>query len=249
MTNQVQPEVKPDTNLAQVKVDANMAQEPYKEPVKAAESAETDKDINWKKFRENREAERKKAEETAKRAAEKEREVEALKAALEAVVNKPAPQQQQYTYEQQEETEDQKIDRKVQAALAIAEQRRQEQIRQEEAQNFPQRLTSNFSDFNQVCTSANIDYLEYHYPEVAEAFKHAPDSYEKWAAVYKAVKRFVPNTDSRKDQQKADKNLLKPQSISSPGMTQGGETAIATRLTDAKKAENWRRMQKAMNKI
>src|ERR1700743_1796492 len=54
-------------------------------------STETLNEINWRKFRQEREIERKQKAESDRKSAEKAAEVEALKRALEAVVNKPVP--------------------------------------------------------------------------------------------------------------------------------------------------------------
>jgi hypothetical protein len=204
---------------------------------------ESAKDINWRQFREQRELERKQREDAERRAREKEQEAQALKVAMDAILNKPSPQN--YPIQEEELDEDQRIEKKVQAALLAKEKVLEEERRRREQQEFPQRLASTYSDFNQVCTTENLDYLEYHYPEVASAFKHAPDGFDKWAAVYKAVKRFVPNTDSKKEQAKAERNFNKPQSMAVGGATQTGDSAPMY-LDDKRRADNWSRMQRIM---
>ena len=230
-TNNTQDEVKAATPLASA---------PTESPPE-----ESQEQINWRKFREAREIERKQKIEAEKRAAEKEAEAQALKAALEAIVNKPSPSNSHQINEYSEETEEERIKRLV--SKSIEEQRKKDQIEKEQKEHaeFPQRLVATFSDFDKVCTSDNLDYLEYHYPEVADAFKSMPDGYDKWSKVYKAVKRFVPNIDSKKEQVKAEKNFNKPQAMSSPGKTQVGDTAPQN-LDDKRKADNWARMQKVM---
>jgi hypothetical protein len=204
---------------------------------------ESAKDINWRQFREQRELERKQREDAERRAREKEQEAQALKVAMDAILNKPSPQN--YPIQEEDLDEDQRIEKKVQAALLAKEKVLEEERRRREQQEFPQRLASTYSDFNQVCTTENLDYLEYHYPEVASAFKHAPDGFDKWAAVYKAVKRFVPNTDSKKEQAKAERNFNKPQSMAVGGATQTGDSAPMY-LDDKRRADNWSRMQRIM---
>jgi len=208
---------------------------------------ETTEQINWKKFREAREVERKQKIEAEKRAAEKEAEAQALKAAMEALLNKQDHRQATMDVynPDQDISEDEKIQRKIDAALAEREKRYQQERIQQEQANFPQRLTETFRDFDQVCTHENLDYLEYHYPEVAAAFKNLPDGYDKWSNVYKAVKRFVPNVDGKKEQNKADKNFSKPQAMSIAGKTQVGDTA-PIQLDEARRQANWQRMQKVM---
>lgn len=213
---------------------------------------ETQEQINWKKFREAREVERKQREAAEKRAAEKEAEAAALKAAMEALVAKGNNNYQQPTNNYQtnsndsvEISDEERIQQRIDAAFAAREEKEMKQRAQREQSELPQRLTANFADFNQVCNSDNLDYLEYHYPEVAAAFKHAPEGYDKWSNIYKAVKRFVPNTNSTKDSNKADKNFAKPQAMSIAGKTQVGDTA-PQKMDDKRRQDNWSRMQRVM---
>lgn len=199
--------------------------------------------INWKKFREKREQERKEKEAADKRASEKEAEATALKAAMEALLNKSQPTQA--VSEETEETEEQRIDRKVQEHLLRNQQKADEERRKREVAELPVRMQQTYNDFNQVCSQENLDYLQYHYPEVAAGFKYAPDSFETWSNIYKALKRFIPNPDSKKDQSRIEKNLAKPQSMSVPGATQTGDHA-PTELTEKRRQDNWARMQRTM---
>ena len=214
-----------------------------------AETPESIQETNWKKFREQRDIERKEKEAAEKKAQEKEAEAQALKAAMEAILNKHQPiQQQQYSPSYEEDlSEDERIQKKVDAALAIKEKQYEEARRQREYQEYPQKLVSEYKDFNAVCSADNLDYLEYHYPEVASAFKHAPDGYDKWANIYKAVKRFVPNTDSTKESKKAESNFNKPQSMAVAGATPTGDSAPIM-IDDKRRADNWARMQRIMRK-
>ncbi len=244
------PEVKVETKVEVPVKDQNKPIE--NNPQATIQTEEAPKNAkDWDKFREARAQDRKRAQEQTEKAQRAQQEAEALKAALDAVLNKPQQQQQQYqSYEQTEETEEQKIEKKVSEVLARREKQYVEERQRREQQEYPEKLVSNFSDFNQVCNTENLDYLEYHYPEVASAFKHAPDGYDKWANIYKAVKRFVPNTDAKKDIAKAEANSKKPQSVSSPGMASAGEQGQqAYRLTEQKRRENWERMQRTMNKL
>ncbi len=188
--------------------------------------------INWKKFRETREIERKQREEAEKRASEKEAEAQALKAAMESLLSKPEGKADD------SEDEDARIQKKIDAIMSKREQQMQENMQMREMQEFPQKLKSAYSDFDNVCTTENLDYLEFHYPEIAAGFKHMPDGFDKWANIYKAVKRFIPNADSVKDKARIEKNASKPQSMSVPGITQTGDNAPIQ--------ANWLRMQKVM---
>lgn len=200
---------------------------------------ESQEQINWKKFREERKKEREEKEQIAKRAAEKEAEAAALKAAMEAMLSKPTPQAVE-----EEDEEERKIERKIQAELEKREAQRQLEQKKKEVSELPVKLTSTFPDYYKVCTQENLDYLEYHHPEIANALSYMPDGFDKWASVYKTVKKFIPNPETQKDQKKMDKNSLKPKSMSA-GLSSTGDQAPVY-LDDAKRAANWERMQKVM---
>jgi len=207
---------------------------------------ETPEQINWRKFREAREIERKQKNEAEKRAADKEQEVQAYKAAMEALLNKQTPQaSHDSNSEYQDQTEDQRIRQQVESIIAERDKKYAEERYRREQAELPQKLTTEYKDFNQVCSESNIDYMEYHYPEIYNAFKQMPDGYDKWANIYKAVKKLVPNTDTKKDQSKAEKNFQKPQAMSIAGKTQVGDTAPMN-LDDKRKMDNWSRMQKVL---
>lgn len=202
---------------------------------------------NWKAFREQRESERKSAEEANRRAAEKAAEAEALRAALEALANKPTSNRHRDShYEDDEETEEQRIDKRVEAIIKEREIKSEQERKVREHQELPFKLKQIYSDFDKVCNTENLDYLEYHHEEAAAALAALPDSIEKWSKIYKAIKKYVPNSDSKHDQLRAEKNLQKPGSISSPGNTHGGNAMPAARLDEARKSSNWERMQRTL---
>lgn len=206
---------------------------------------ETPEQINWKKFREAREVERKQKIEAEKRASEKEAEVQALKAAMESVLNRPSQTQPYASQDTQDPTDEERIKAQIEAIISAREKKGEEEKYRREQAEMPQKLTSSYADFNQICSESNIDYMEYHYPEVYNAFKQMPDGYDKWSSIYKAVKKLVPNTDSRKDQAKAEKNFTKPQAMSIPGKTQVGDSSPQM-LDEKRKMDNWQRMQRVM---
>ena len=211
----------------------------------AETNQETPEQINWKRFREGREQDRKAKELAEREAAKKAEEVSALKAAMESLLNKPQSHQMQT--EPDDLSEDQRIDKRVEEAIAKRDRQYAEEKQRREQQEFPQRLVANFADFDQVCNTENLDYLEFHYPEVAAPYKHLADGYDKWAAIYKAVKRFVPNPNSKKDQRSAEKNFNKPQSMAVGGTTQTTDSAPMM-LDEKRRNDNWRRMQQTMRK-
>lgn len=208
------------------------------------EVTETVEQVNWRKYRLEREQERKAKQEAEELARKKQEENIALQKALEAIVNKPVQHQQEEEYE----SEESKIEKKVTEALAKREQQYQRERAEREQQELPKRLQSDFKDFSQICTEENLDYLQYHFPEIANAYKHMPENYEKWEGIYKVLKRFIPNKDSGKESKKAEANLSKPGALSRPGMTQTGDHAPVI-MDDAKRAANWERMQRVIKGI
>lgn len=239
-----------DIPLSQERVDPNLSQ--VTTETKSTEKAE---DPNWKAFREARKKDRAEKEAAERRAVEKEAEAAALKAAMEAAFAKPnnASQQQhgyQQSYDQPEETEEQRIERKVQEALAKHEEKLRREQAQREAQEYPNRLNQSYPDFNNVVTTENMDYLEYHHPELVRPLKRLQDGYDKWSDVYQAIKKYVPNsTTARKEAARAESNFIKPKSMSSTGLTQNTEHSGSARLSEDKKAANWARMQASLKSL
>jgi hypothetical protein len=246
MDTETVPDAKP---VIEEKVEIAQTETAAQAPV---ETQETEQQINWRKFREQREVERKQKEAAEKRAQEKEAEAQALKAAMDALLNKQTqrPAQNDTYYDNQNDSQfelsdDDKIQRKVEEAIAKKEAEYERTRKEREAKEYPQRLLSEYRDFNEVCSAENLDYLEFHHPEIASAFKYAPDGYDKWANIYKVTKKLIPNAGSLRETKKAEINFQKPQSMAVPGSTPTGDTAPIY-LDDKKRADNWARMQRVM---
>jgi hypothetical protein len=238
--------------------------EPVNEPIVSSEKPESiaqdvkqteakPEDPNWKAFREARKKDRLEREAAERKAAEKEAEIAALKAAMEAAFSKTPPNPSYnapYSHDEREESEDERIEKKVQEAIRKREAEAERQRREQEQREYPQRLEQIYSDFNNVISSENLDYLEYHYPEIANPLKRIPDGFDKWSDIYKAIKKFVPNhTSAKKDAAKAESNFAKPKSMSSASVTQPGEVQSNSRLTEERRAANWERMQKLLKSV
>jgi hypothetical protein len=242
-----QPQNNTDTSLPQDKVDPNISQQKVDQNVRPNEPASDEViDPNWKVVRERLKKEKQDREQAEKKASEKEAEVTALKAAMEAAFSKMAsPSQPQNQYEFQEETEEQRIRRMIQDQVSQIEQNIENKIAEKEKHNYPNKLSQIYSDFYQTISEENLAYLDHHYPEVSSPLKRLGDDFDKWNDIYKAVKKFVPNSkDAKKDSARAEANSMKPRSMSSTGMTQSGE-APGRFLTKEQKAANWERMQKS----
>jgi len=195
---------------------------------------------NWKKFREERENDRKARIEAERMAEQKRQEAEALKAAMESLLNKDQPQGQYQGYNT--ESEEDIIEKKVRAALDKERQRNEEARRQQEVQELPKKLEETYRDFNKVCNTESLDYLEFHYPEVAAGFKYMPEGFTKWSAIYQAVKRFVPQ-GHKEDQKRIEENAMKPKT-SLPNMTDTKPIGSPWVLSEDRKKANWERMQR-----
>ena len=213
-------------------------------------------DPNWRAFREARKKDRAEREAAEKRAREKEEEVAALKAAMEAAFSKSGPTPQAYnehyygsnsSYDN-EESEDERLEKKLNYLLSQREEKARREAIEREMREYPSRLERDFPDFRSVISQENLDYIDYHYPEIARPLNRLNEGYDKWADIYRAVKKFVPNnTTSHKENMKADNNQNKPKSISSSGQAPIGEVGQTSyRETEQRRRENWERMQRVM---
>lgn len=242
--NPIQPENIPEQKKEQQQQTVTHQAIDKKEEAPTIKSEENQE--NWKKFREQRELERKQKEESDRRATEKAAEAEALKAALEALTNKPVRRSNNDYDDNEEETEEQRIDKRVRAIIDEKEKQYEKEYQQRELKEYPQRLIQTYPDYNNVVSKENLDYIDYHYPELGAPFKYMPDGFDKAAALYKLVKKFVPITDSKKEQKKVENNLQKPGSVSSAGPSHGGNSTPAYKLTEERKAANYERMQRTI---
>lgn len=244
---------KPDANIVQQKVDATTSQKQESEPVQK-EGEEAAGDPNWRAFREARKKDRAEKEAAERRAIEKEAEVAALKAAMEAAFSKSAPTPQAYqqyygiqpSYEHNEESEDEKIEKKVNSLLAAREEKARMEAIEREKREYPNRILRDFPDFNNVVSQENLDYIDYHFPELSRPLQRLNEGYDKWSDIYHAIKKLIPNhATAKKDSVRADMNNQKPKSISSTGITQSGE-AVQYNFQEVEKrrAENWARMER-----
>jgi hypothetical protein len=254
----VQPQV--DATSKQQNVDTNLSQKKNENPDQKQDTKEpeTPEDPNWRAFREARKKDRAEKEAAERRASEKDQEVAALKAAMEAAFSakqapSPASYQQYYgmNQEQTEETEEQKIERKVNELLARKEEQYKKQQIEEEQREYPRRLMRDFPDFGQVCSQENLDYLDFHYPEISRPLQRLGEGYDKWHDTYHAVKKLIPNhSTAKKEAIRADINSNKPRSISSSVPSPTGEKMQESwQSVESRRAENWARMQKVMKGV
>jgi hypothetical protein len=247
----------PDKDISATPSDQNIPQQKVEKTTENKEKeTESHEDPNWRAFREARKKDRAEKEAAERRAAEKEAEAAALKAAMEAAFSKtPAPNQigQYYSsaHTTEEETEELRIERKVNA---IIEQREKQYVREQqerEQREYPARLARDLPDFRAVCSQEALDYLDYHYPEISRPLQRLPEGYDKWHDIYHAVKKLIPNhANAKKEAVKSDMNLNKPKSMSSVAPSPTGEAPRSTwQEVEQKRADNWARMQRVMKGV
>lgn len=226
---------------------------PAETEVKSTEKAE---DPDWRAFREARKKDRAAREAAEQQAREKAEEVAALKAAMEAAFSSKAPSTQAYQQyygmnQEPEETEEQRIERKVNELLTKKEQDYAKQQAEREQKEFPLRLKREFPDFTQICSQENLDYLDYHYPEVSRPLQRLQDGYDKWSDIYRAVKKFIPNAATAKQESiKADINANKPKSMSTNTASPTGERNTSSyQDIEARRAARWEEMKRLMKGV
>ncbi len=271
--NVVNPENKSPETIVQDKVDATLQHKnvdatlpqngQITNQTEQENGQEVNEDPNWKAFREARKRDRAEREAAEKRALEKEAEVAALKAAMETAFSKQAPTPEAYQnyygmnqgyYQndnQNEDTEDQRIEKKVNILLEQREKKYRQEQEEYERREYPNKLARDYPDFKHVCSQENLDYLDYHYPELSRPLQRLPEGYDKWSDIYHAVKKFIPNHGSmKKESARADQNSNMPKSISSPQLSNPGEKSMEPwQETEKRRAENWARMQKTINRL
>jgi hypothetical protein len=250
-----------DTKTDQQKVDTTLSQQTIAKqtPENQPKAEEEKEDPNWRAFREARKKDREQREAAERKAAEKEAEAAALKAAMEAAFAKatpiakgaitPGPYEDPFV--QGDETEEQRIERKVNELLEKKEKQYAQLRQEQEKQELPNRLKRDFPDFDKVCSQENLDYLDYHFPEIARPLDRLPHGYDRWHDIYHAVKKLIPNqANAKKDMMRADINMNKPKSISSATQTPTGEPSRQSwQEMEQRRAANWERMQKLMKGV
>jgi len=222
---------------------------------------ESEQEINWKKFRESRAKEREDAErqkqELEKKVREEKERVEVMRMAIEALKEKPSTQEKDVvaqmiddldpeefpTGSQVKKMMEREIKKAVNETIRAQEEERQRQQQEQERKSWPQRVQQEIPDFHKYVNHDNLEYLEFHYPEVATPYAAMPDSKEKWSLIYKAVKRFVPNAEgSSRDAKKIEQNLNKPQSLNTISKAERTDISVEP-PSRAQREANWARMQ------
>lgn len=238
------PEVTQTPEVVQEKVEQVVAQPEVKQD-------EVREDPNWKVVRELRKKEKAEREAAEQRASEEKARADAMAKALEVALSKStfnqSSPQQNYAAYPEEETEDQRLEKKLSAMMEKREAQWQRDRAEKEMQQLPSIMQQTYSDYFQVINEDNAAYLKYHDPDLYESIVHLPNTVDGCSKAYRLVKKHVPNaTSAKRDEAKAEINFNKPKSMSSTSVTQGGEAGSSARLTEEKRAQNWERMQKQL---
>jgi len=236
---QQQPEV-----MEQPQETQEEASQAKQEPVK-----ESDADRNWKRMREEREADRRRAEEAERRANE-----------LHQLLLQQNSSQKQTPRDPDEEelsklTQDDLItvkhhDRKVDRKLKPVEQE-MKNLRAELAEI---RFRTKYPDMDTVLSKENIDMLRTQKPELAKIiYNMKADESEKAIAAYEIIKGMIPTVsrDELIDKKKAVENSKKPISIQSiPRTSALGNAHTWERGAPSKELREatWKQMQEDMKR-
>jgi hypothetical protein len=213
-------------------------------------TTETDEERNWKAFREARKKEREAREAAEKKAAEKEKEVAVLKAAMESAFKQNQTADVAYNNYYEQNVEEDTFEKKIEAVLAAREERLQREREEREKREYPQRLVKDLPDFSNICSQENLDYIDYYYPEISRPLQKLQEGYDKWSDIYHAVKKLVPNhANVKRDSQKIEQNALKPQSPQGRIINTDQKPPSSWREVEERRAANWERMQKTIKGI
>lgn len=209
---------------------------------------EDDKEKNWKAFLEKRkedqralEAERKRNQELQAERDRRTKELEEMKLAFQAVVDKKEPE---YSYDQDVD-QNKLIEEKVNQIISKREQERlareEEQRRAREIQEIKEKMP----DIEQVLSPDNLAYLEFYHPKMARLIAKMPEGLDKIKETYEAVKEFVKMPT--KEKEKIDKNLGKPKSVHSSVSNESQKEESSGVLSDKRRMETWQKMQRLIS--
>jgi hypothetical protein len=236
------------------------APEPQKE-----EAQETPEEINWravrqqiKESKQREEEERKRKSEERKLDNEKDSQIEQLTKAMSKMMESKG--QAPMTNQQQQQLIDELADediptggevksflskfvpKLIRETLEKSESERRQQELENEQKNLPNAIKKRHADFLDVVQEENLAYLNYHYPDVANALDSLPDNINKWTSVYNTVKKLVP-ISNRRDADTVERNMQKPQAVSMSSAPQATEKGYGKTLTQAEKKVNYERLQ------
>jgi len=224
----------------------------------------TPEEINWRKFRQKRNEDRKNAEEAHKTAEvaqnqskQKDEQIAALTTAIDNMLESKG--KQSMTQSEQDKMISDLVDEDIPTGGEVKgflkkfvpelikdvlnknkEEERQRQS-DRERKEMPNNLQKRHTDFKEIVHQENLDYLDYHYPDIAGALAHLPEGVEKWSSIYNTVKKLVPNV-GKGDARRLDQNSQKPQAMTSTSASPSEEKGHGKYLSPAEKSANYKRL-------
>lgn len=180
---------------------------------------ESEKDRNWRAMREKvdqlqRETEKERAKREEYEQILYNNLVQSQKQAVPEEVDEFANIQSDewLTKEQSQRLSEKLAEKKAKEIVAKA---LEEERKRRSDEELPNRLNSQFNDFNAVVTDENVKQLKELEPEVAQALSLIGDKYAQAVAAYKYIKKFVPGVEKVADyQKKVKENSSKPGTLS-----------------------------------
>lgn len=131
-----------------------------------------------------------------------------------------------------------------------AEKVAQELFKQKEAATVDERLGLKFSDYRDIVSTENIEYLKQNEPELALSLIAMKDEpYSQGVAAYKMIKKLgiTPNAAPSREREKASQNSQKPLSVNAVGKSSaiGNAHMFENGLTPELKAQLLKEMKEA----
>lgn len=199
------------------------------EPVTPSEEAQsqdsqaTDKELNFRALREEKEKLKAQLEEERSRSRLYEEQLREKAAAA-------APEDDDDGLEDDDWVSRKHVDKiaekKAKALIDREFERREADSRRKD---LPERLKRDFPDIDAVVTTENVDYLKKHKPHLVATLAAQKDEYLQAAAAYDMIKLYCPSKTVMEDQVKAAANSQKPGTL--------GNAHSGTALSHAKAFE------------
>lgn len=219
-----------DENVSTIQEVASPGQEPLSEvveqPIQESGAEESAQDKNWREIRQSLK--------------ELRRENQYLRQQVESSQRQPVAQ------EEPEDDEPYVTPKRLNNRLSDLERR----LKAKEADSVEDRLRARFSDYDDVVSVENVEYLKQNDPELALSIQAlAEDPYRQACAAYKILKRtdYQMNKSSMQDKAKIVDNSKKPMSVQA--VRKQGALADANRfasgLTPELKNALFKEMQQA----
>ena len=239
-------------HIAQEQADqeAQNAQDTINEALQEESSEESEQDRNWRAMREK--VDQLQRETEKERAKREEYEQLLYKQLLQGKEPEAQPEVDEFadiqsddwlTKEQSQRLAEKLAEKKAKEIVAKALE--EERIRRAD-EDLPNRLSSQYSDFNAVVTDENVKQLKELEPEVAQALSLVGDKYAQAVAAYKYIKKFVPGVEKVADyQKKVKENSSKPGTLSSQSSALSKAHNFERGLTPELKTQLYKEMVEA----